>query len=215
MTTQDASRAALISAAKVMEGLAKEKLADVREMHDQELRCQIAIQTLEEEIAGLKVKRRTESGMARFLYDQANILRQQASGMKAANPWIEQAEAILVDKGVAHDYRLENSSEKPQLLSFDLIPAGEDVKIATIISHLPSGGTSKDGERLFSVAGYRTQNGSPNAPFAGLSAALDCALAMERWDPEKHTMFPVHPINTPGVNALGQTVPAGDAEGRL
>ena len=212
MAQRTETRTSLVEAAETLESIVKEKLADVREMHDQELRCQIAIQKLEEEIAGLKVKRRTESGKARFLYDQANTLRQQAADVKAFNPWVKDARTILREKAADQHYGVENSSETPRLLSFDLTSVNDDVKIATVICHSPG---VAGGVQLFSVAGYRTKNGSPNTPFDSLEAAIDCALAMERWDPEKHTMFPQYPGETPGVNALGQTVPAGDAEGRL
>lgn len=123
-----------------------------------------------------------ERRAARLLYDQARTLRVQTQTLATLNPnpWAEKAHDLLRGHGLIHAFSVVNSSTSPKLLSFDLIPAGEAVKIATIIAHDESVGVSEEGEVLFSVAGYRTENGSPNKPFAGLEAALLAAVKMER-----------------------------------
>ncbi|USN15008.1 hypothetical protein PAPPERLAPAPP_00800 [Brevundimonas phage vB_BpoS-Papperlapapp] len=100
-------------------------------------------------------------------------------------PLLEVVKALL-DK----HHRVENATQSKSLPTFDIYKRDDDDgKIASVICH----SACIAGVPLFSVAGYRTKNGSPNTPFRTLREAVDCAMAMVRWHPEYDSSFQNHP----------------------
>ena len=212
----ETDRAKLIAAAEIMEGLAKDKLADVSVLRSKEIEHANAISAMVFKIAKIRKQSqdlpdqlKAEARKARFLYDQACALRQQADTIRVPNYWLVQADELLRASSSALTHRLENASYSKALLTIDVFFVGDDMKIASIVCHDPHIAD----QPLFSVAGYRNKMGSPNTPFTTLSEALDCALAMQRWDADDDKMF-ISSTAT-GENVNGDPHLYRDALGRV
>lgn len=165
-----------------LESNAKEFLAKART-------SRIKLAKLREEIGRLQHDVAVESAAQLKAQKAASVMMQAAATMRrvtesvqepAYNPHIALAEAYFASSAYAY-IRLENTATLRQH-SFDVVHMDGE-KIATVIAHyVRDRASGEPTHTLFSVAGWKTAEGSPARPFRTLTEALRYVTTLTRVD---------------------------------
>lgn len=133
----------------------------------------LALEAQESEVARL-------SKQASDFYAGADGLREFLRNEIGAsvNPWFEEAEVCFRPLSKLYGYKLIDVPMKGPSHEIEVIHIDGE-KIATIVCVKP---TSED-KVMFTVAGWRTGNGSPPLPFDNMVDAAVAVGELTRWDP--------------------------------
>ncbi|USN14316.1 hypothetical protein KABACHOK_05030 [Brevundimonas phage vB_BpoS-Kabachok] len=155
-------------------------------LHRQQLAGTVEVDEIEDQIQALRDAVDLKRQQAAAYKNELERTRHKSVQPALDTPLLAEVEALVAS---SPGYRVMNATHSKSLPTFDIHMPEDDVKIASIICH----SASIAGKPLFSVAGFRTKNGSPNTPFETLREAVGCAVAMERWHPEHDATLQYHP----------------------